>query len=143
MTSKTNKQIATTIGVFGLAIFIAILWWNLYGVKYVEKAKESELRTIMASVVTAERAYFEEYKKFSSDLKAIGYSAEGNLRSTIYLKPEDIPVGLREELSESDIPFVRDDDYQILGVLKDNHRISFWTQRKGDEPKKVKSVQPH
>lgn len=51
--------------------------------KYMAKARQSEAKTQLASLYTAEKAFFAEYSAYHSMFGAIGYSPEGKLRYNV------------------------------------------------------------
>jgi type IV pilus assembly protein PilA len=51
--------------------------------KYMAKARQSEAKTQLASLYTAEKAFYAEYTQFDSRFGAIGYSPEGKLRYNV------------------------------------------------------------
>lgn len=51
--------------------------------KYMAKARQSEAKTQLASLYTAEKAFFAEYTAYHSMFGAVGYSPEGRLRYNV------------------------------------------------------------
>lgn len=51
--------------------------------KYMAKARQSEAKTQLSSLYTAEKAFFAEYTVYDSRFGAIGYSPEGKLRYVV------------------------------------------------------------
>lgn len=51
--------------------------------KYMAKARQSEAKTQLASLYTAEKAFFAEYSAYHSAFGALGYSPEGKLRYVV------------------------------------------------------------
>jgi type IV pilus assembly protein PilA len=51
--------------------------------KYMAKARQSEAKTQLASLYTAEKAFYSEYTQYDSRFGAIGYSPEGKLRYNV------------------------------------------------------------
>ncbi len=51
--------------------------------KYMAKARQSEAKTQLSSLYTAEKAFFAEYSAYHSAFGAIGYSPEGKLRYVV------------------------------------------------------------
>jgi type IV pilus assembly protein PilA len=51
--------------------------------KYMAKARQSEAKTQLASLYTAEKAFFAEYTSYDSRFGALGYSPEGKLRYNV------------------------------------------------------------
>ncbi len=51
--------------------------------KYMAKARQSEAKTQLSSLYTAEKAFFAEYTAFDERFAALGYSPEGNLRYNV------------------------------------------------------------
>jgi type IV pilus assembly protein PilA len=51
--------------------------------KYMAKARQSEAKTQLSSLYTAEKAFFAEYTAYDPRFLAIGYSPEGKLRYNV------------------------------------------------------------
>jgi len=51
--------------------------------KYMAKARQSEAKTQLASLYTAEKAFYAEYTAYHSAFGALGYSPEGKLRYVV------------------------------------------------------------
>ncbi|MBS1970783.1 MAG: prepilin-type N-terminal cleavage/methylation domain-containing protein [Bdellovibrionales bacterium] len=51
--------------------------------KYMAKARQSEAKTQLSSLYTAEKAFFAEYTAYHSMFGAVGYSPEGRLRYNV------------------------------------------------------------
>lgn len=51
--------------------------------KYMAKARQSEAKTQLASLYTAEKAFYAEYTAYHSAFGAVGYSPEGKLRYAV------------------------------------------------------------
>lgn len=51
--------------------------------KYMAKARQSEAKTQLSSLYTAEKAFFAEYTAYDARFAAIGYSPEGKLRYNV------------------------------------------------------------
>jgi type IV pilus assembly protein PilA len=51
--------------------------------KYMAKARQSEAKTQLSSLYTAEKAFFAEYTAFDQRFGAVGYSPEGRLRYNV------------------------------------------------------------
>ncbi|MGZ3747586.1 MAG: type IV pilin protein [Pseudobdellovibrionaceae bacterium] len=60
--------------------------------KYMAKARQSEAKTQLASVYTAEKAFFAEYSAYHSAFGAIGYSPEGKLRYVVGFAGPGVPA---------------------------------------------------
>jgi len=80
--------------------------------KYMAKARQSEAKTQLSSLYTAEKAFFAEYTVYDSRFGAIGYSPEGKLRynvgftaagvqATLALNGYNPPAGLNASLTTS------------------------------------------
>lgn len=112
-------------------------------VEYMNKARETEILTNIASLVTAEEAYFQEHKSYSADTKAIGYAPEGNLRGALYLTYEEVPADIQKLLSEEEKPFVSGDRYRILGVFKDGKtEVILFVKENGQAIKRIENPLP-
>lgn len=51
--------------------------------KYMAKARQSEAKSQLSNLYTAEKAFFAEYTQYDSRFGAIGYSPEGKLRYNV------------------------------------------------------------
>jgi len=51
--------------------------------KYMAKARQSEAKTQLSSLYTAEKAFFAEYSAYHSQFGPLGYSPEGKLRYVV------------------------------------------------------------
>lgn len=86
MFSKNNKQagfslveLMVVVAIIGILASIAIPSVN----KYMAKARQSEAKTNLASLYTAEKAFFSEYNSYDSRFEAVGFSPEGGLRYNV------------------------------------------------------------
>lgn len=87
--------------------------------RVVEKAKDSEARVLISTLEKALNAHFEEYKKYSQDLEAIGFGAKDSQVFTIYLDMGRVSDEIAKHLNASERPFVTDSSYRILVVVRD------------------------
>ncbi|QLY27086.1 hypothetical protein [Bdellovibrio sp. KM01] len=123
----SSKNIKTAVAIVLLCAGMSFLWWKIYGTNMVDKARLSEIKTNLASLITAEEAFYQEHNKYSGDFQAIGHSPEGKLRGAFYLEADKVPEEYRARLSDADLPYVKDDDYQVLIAYKgDSGRLSFF-----------------
>lgn len=83
MFSKNNKQagfslveLMVVVAIIGILASVAIPSVN----KYMAKARQSEAKTNLASLYTAEKAFFAEYNTFDPRFGAVGFTPEGALR---------------------------------------------------------------
>lgn len=83
MFSKNNKQagfslveLMVVVAIIGILASIAIPSVN----KYMAKARQSEAKTNLSSLYTAEKAFFSEYNTFDPRFAAVGFTPEGALR---------------------------------------------------------------
>lgn len=119
--------------VFGRQVFV----------EYINKSREAEILTNISAVATAEEAYFQEFKSYSADPKAIGYSPEGNLRGALYFTYEEVPAEIQKLLGEEEKPFVSQDKYRILGVFKDGKtEVILFVKENGQPIKRIESPLP-
>lgn len=86
MFSKNNKQagfslveLMVVVAIIGILASIAIPSVN----KYMAKARQSEAKTNLASLYTAEKAFFAEYNAYDSRFFAVGFSPEGGVRYNV------------------------------------------------------------
>ena len=85
------------------------------------KAQLSEGKTQVSSYITAQRAYYAEYKTFANDIKTIGYSAEGKLRGELFTSAAELPVGFSSFLKQEHLPFIAKEKFVVLWAM--NSRI--------------------
>ncbi|WP_413944337.1 type IV pilin protein [Bdellovibrio sp. HCB-162] len=72
-------ELMVVVAIIGILAAIAIPSVN----KYMAKARQSEAKTNLASLYTAEKAFFSEYNIYDSRFGAVGYVPEGGLRYNI------------------------------------------------------------
>ncbi|HRO67559.1 MAG TPA: prepilin-type N-terminal cleavage/methylation domain-containing protein [Pseudobdellovibrionaceae bacterium] len=72
-------ELMVVVAIIGILSSIAIPSIN----KYMAKARQSEAKTNLASLYTANKAFFAEYSLFDSRFDVIGYRPEGQLRYNI------------------------------------------------------------
>lgn len=72
-------ELMVVVAIIGILASIAIPSIN----KYMAKARQSEAKTNLSSLYTAEKAFFTEYNTFDSRFAAVGYTPEGQLRYNI------------------------------------------------------------
>jgi hypothetical protein len=133
------KNIKTAAVIILLCVGMSILWWKIYGTKLVDQAHMSEIKANLASLITSEEAYYQEYTKYSSDFKEIGFVQEGQLRSTLYLDAGLVPQEYKDHISATDLPYVAKDDYQILIIYKsESGKASFYKFKFGGTLQEIK-----
>ncbi|MBX3041197.1 MAG: prepilin-type N-terminal cleavage/methylation domain-containing protein [Bdellovibrionaceae bacterium] len=69
-------ELMVVVAIIGILSSIAIPSIN----KYMAKARQSEAKTNLASIYTANKAFFAEYNIYDSRFEVIGYRPEGKLR---------------------------------------------------------------
>ena len=79
---KRILMIALPICIVGL---LGLLLVNL--AEFTRKAKASEAKADLASIVTAERTFYEGRKVYSDDFEQLGYFPTGNMRYTVFIQP--------------------------------------------------------
>lgn len=135
-----SKNIKTAVAIVLICAGMSFLWWKIYGTDLVDKAHLSEIKTNLASLITAEEAYYQEYSKYTSDLQAIGYSPEGQLRGIFFLDASKVPQEYKDRLMPADLPYVEKDDYQVLIAYKeDSGRLTFYKFKFGGTLQEVKA----
>lgn len=100
------------IGVL-ILVGVAVLCW---APGYIEKARESEARASIASVVTSLRAFYTEYSEYTNKFEAIGFTPREQQRYHLYLDEEKICPGVRAKLKEYQKPFVQKKNYRIVAI---------------------------
>lgn len=69
-------ELMVVVAIIGILAAIAIPSVN----KYMAKARQSEAKTNLSSLYTAEKAFFSEYSTYDNRFGAVGYVPEGGLR---------------------------------------------------------------
>nr|BFD67698.1 hypothetical protein HAGR004_27200 [Bdellovibrio sp. HAGR004] len=72
-------ELMVVVAIIGILASIAIPSIN----KYMAKARQSEAKTNLSSLYTAEKAFYTEYNTYDSRFAAVGYTPEGSLRYNI------------------------------------------------------------
>lgn len=129
---KKSEYLGRLLVVVGITL--VVLFGRKVFVEYIEKARESEMTTNIAAVVTSEEAYYQEFKTYTTDLKKAGYVPEGKLRGAIYLTYEETPADIQQLLTEDEKPFVSQDSYRILGVFRDGKTEIILFVKDKDQP---------
>lgn len=73
MEGFTLIELMIVVAIIGILAAIAIPNF----LNYQCKAKQSEAKTLLGNIATAEEAYFTEYDKYKNDLGAIGFASKG------------------------------------------------------------------
>lgn len=125
-----------------LCLITGFIWWKIHGESHIENSRETEIRVNMASLVTIEEGYYEEYGEYTDDFEELGYVPEGNQKTKFFLDKEEVPPLYRTSISEKDLPFVQKDDYQILAVYTDlTGKTTFWKMKKGGKLEQIEITQ--
>lgn len=69
-------ELMVVVAIIGILAAIAIPSVS----KYMAKARQSEAKTNLSSLYTAEKAFYAEYNTFDNRFAAVGYTPEGQLR---------------------------------------------------------------
>lgn len=72
-------ELMVVVAIIGILASIAIPSIN----KYMAKARQSEAKTNLSSLYTAEKAFYTEYNTYDRRFAAVGYTPEGSLRYNI------------------------------------------------------------
>nr|BFD62398.1 hypothetical protein BdHM001_10790 [Bdellovibrio sp. HM001] len=72
-------ELMVVVAIIGILASIAIPSIN----KYMAKARQSEAKTNLSSLYTAEKAFFTEYNTYDSRFAAVGFTPEGALRYNV------------------------------------------------------------
>ncbi|WP_413294099.1 hypothetical protein ACLSU7_03135 [Bdellovibrio sp. HCB185ZH] len=135
----SSKNIKTAVALILICAVMSFLWWKIYGTDMVDKARLSEIKTNLASLITAEEAFYQEYNKYSADFKAIGFAPEGQARGDFYLEAEKVPQEYKSHLAPADLPYVGKDDYQVLIAYRgDSGGLVFYKFKFGGTLQEVK-----
>ncbi|MEK2644825.1 type IV pilin protein [Bdellovibrio sp. BCCA] len=82
-------ELMVVVAIIGILAAIAVPSVN----KYMAKARQSEAKTNLSSLYTAEKAFYAEYNVYDSRFAAIGYSPEGTMRYNIGFNANGIQAG--------------------------------------------------
>ncbi len=72
-------ELMVVVAIIGILAAIAVPSLN----KYMAKSRQSEAKLSLASIYTAEKAFFAEYNVYDSRLRAIGFVPEGKIRYNV------------------------------------------------------------
>lgn len=72
-------ELMVVVAIIGILAAIAIPSVN----KYMAKARQSEAKTNLSSIYTAQKAFNSEYNTYDNRFAAVGYTPEGSLRYNI------------------------------------------------------------
>src|SRR5437868_13486691 len=129
-----KKKTKVILGLFSALAGCMLCFFIIQGM---EQARESEAKTQLSSLVTAQAAFHAEYGQFSEDFEKIGYSPEGRLRGQIFLTKEKLPPQILSKLPEEALPFVGKDSFRFIYVMGSGDNYSCFTI---DEKKTYKRV---
>lgn len=138
----TEKRALKKYLIFLLPFLIApivgyfIPWYQSYKLK----AQESYLKFVGQAIHTAEQSYHQEWKKYSSSLKDVGFNPDMK-DIIIYTKKEEIPESDLSKIEPENYPYSKVDVYQIIlkWTNKDNGLQSLWIL---DESGIVRKIEP-
>src|SRR5690606_8352159 len=72
-------ELMVVVAIIGILASVAVPSVN----KYMAKSRQSEAKTNLGSLYSAEKAFAAEYTRYHSNFRAIGYSPEGRIRYNI------------------------------------------------------------
>lgn len=79
-------ELMVVVAIIGILAAVAVPSVN----KYMAKARQSEAKTNLSSLYTAEKSFHSEYNVYDRRFAAIGFAPEGNLRYNIGFNGGDI-----------------------------------------------------
>lgn len=82
-------ELMVVVAIIGILAAIAVPSVS----KYMAKARQSEAKSNLASLYTAEKAFFAEYNTFDTRFASIGYTPEGMLRYDVGFTDVGIQAG--------------------------------------------------
>lgn len=132
------KYLKTLFALIGTLVLLGSIWWIIYGDKYLNKARLSEIKTNTATIIASLDAFHAEYGEYSDDLNRIGYSPEGSVRGEFFLSKNKVPSEILRHIRPEDQPFANKDDYQILIVFKNGEKNDYFKVRKDGELETLK-----
>ncbi|MEN0060110.1 MAG: hypothetical protein AAGB31_14825 [Bdellovibrio sp.] len=131
-----KNRIFTAIGV--LVLGLGAYWLTGPAKTFIDKGKDSEVKSLLNNYGVAEESYFASYKEFSADEGRLGFSSQVKGVKVFFLK-DLVPAEYVNALPEASLPFVGKDSYRILvAVEKSNGQVEFWTMDEKRNPSKLK-----
>lgn len=130
--------------VFNLVAFLILasgIYWLLSDSKkiFVDKAKDSEIISILNSYGLAEESYFKSYGEFSVDEEKLGLTLSAkNLDRRVFFSKDSIPLEYLSVLPETSYPLVTKKSYRILLADKNKSGVELWIVDEKKEPVKLK-----
>ncbi|WP_413558967.1 hypothetical protein [Bdellovibrio sp. HCB209] len=131
MKMKFLSDIKSTIFLSAVLIFGIGAFWIPYGKEFIDKARFAEVQTNLSSLQTALSSYHQEYGRYSSDEKEIGFAAEGHHGVEFYLDKTNVPPDVLGKLTSDQYPFVSQDSYRILVAYENRGELKLFINDKG------------
>lgn len=72
-------ELMVVVAIIGILAAIAVPQMS----KFQAKARQSEAKTQLTALFTAEKAFFQEYSAYHSNFRAVGFSPEGQIRYNV------------------------------------------------------------
>lgn len=72
-------ELMVVVAIIGILAAIAVPQMT----KFQAKARQSEAKTQLTALFTAEKAFFQEYSAYHSNFRAVGFSPEGQIRYNV------------------------------------------------------------
>ncbi|MGZ3773190.1 MAG: type IV pilin protein [Pseudobdellovibrionaceae bacterium] len=79
-------ELMVVVAIIGILASIAVPSVN----RYMAKARQTEAKTNLSSLYTAEKAFLAEYNTYTGGFQVIGYTPEGNLRYNVGFTGEGV-----------------------------------------------------
>lgn len=107
-----------------------------YLTNFIKRSRENEAKDHLNGVYTAEKNWKGGSGRFSKSIKEAGYYPQ--MKDTeFYTETEQVPLEIKYQLTEISLPYVKDDSYKILLVMKRHGIQTFWTINERQEITKI------
>jgi hypothetical protein len=135
---KGTITLVLAASIAGILAVAAVQLKNRVWPTFQQKSFESEIRAILSTLGACENAYFQEFQKFSSSPKEIGYSSDIP-EIQIFFSKSQVPKSYLFALPEQALPFVTETSFRILlGAQNENrNRVEFWILDQSGKIKKL------
>lgn len=82
-------ELMVVVAIIGILAAVAVPSVN----KYMAKARQSEAKTNLSALYTAEKAFIAEYNTYTGGFQVVGFTPEGNLRYNVGFDGEGVACG--------------------------------------------------
>jgi hypothetical protein len=120
---KSKKFTLVAVGVF----FLAIIYVAIKYPEFRKKAQESEVKLTFEAYATAQKSYHEEWKRYSSDPKDVGFSTAGSRLRLQLLHTADQLSAEDKQVLGQEMPYASESSYKVIGKFNGESYISYWS----------------